>query len=78
LKWAGHVDRMGDENWQRCPESDEGKEVRNTEIAVEDCIKRHRKSDRRIVDTIRNDTVDTVRNGRKVRGRKKKMELNSP
>ena len=61
-----------------------GKEVRKTDIAVEDYIKRPRKSGRRMEKKSNRqkelETVDRERNGRKVRGRKKKMEImvNSP
>ena len=41
-RWAGHVERMGDEKLgeSRCPESGGEKEVRKTEIVMGDCIKR--------------------------------------
>ena len=42
LKWAGHVERMGDEKSgkeSRCPESGGENNVRKTEIAMGDYIK---------------------------------------
>ena len=40
LIWAGHVDRMGHENWQReqMLRKWKEKEARKTEIAMGDCI----------------------------------------
>ena len=42
MTWAGHLERTGDENWQReqMPRKWREKEARKTEIAMCDCIKR--------------------------------------
>ena len=41
--------KMGDEDWQsRCPENGGEVEARKIKIVMGDCIKRHRKSGRRM------------------------------
>ena len=76
VMWKEWEMKIGKES--SCPKSGGGKDVRKSDIAMEDCIKRHRKSER-IMEKKGNrqgelETIGRECDIRKVRGRKWKRK----